>query len=29
MTFLVNRSWSDETHTNSVEPGLMQRILPN
>ena len=24
-----NRSWSDETHTKSIEPGLMQRILPN
>ena len=24
-----NRSWSDETNTISIEPGLMQGILPN
>jgi len=24
-----NRSWSDETNTTSIEPGLMPVILPN
>jgi len=25
----LNRSWSDETNNISIEPGLMQEIIPN